>query len=173
MKIIPLAITAFDLSAFDQFAEKATSNSPIRHCDENKITDSGNIYKYIICLEHFLGNKIINLSLANKSLNHISISFGVECEYRFIDIFTDLYGHKINVTKKEDYEDRYFIIISMTLKEWKEAIIENCKKFKDRTVRRTYYKFYELLKQTNLQELFLDYRFDVKEDGSPFMIEDK
>lgn len=170
MKIIPLGMSVIDLMAFDQFAQKATDQSPIRHLDENKIIDSGNLYKYIVALEYFLGNKITRLSLASKSLNHIYISFGIEAEYRFIDIFTDLYGQKISVTKKEDYEDRYFIIISLTLKDWKEAIIDNCASYKDRTVRRTYMQFYEFLKAMNLQELFSEYLVVNNADGTQSMI---
>ena len=158
MIIIPLACTLPNLLELNNYIQKATGNSPIRHFDANNIDPSkiGAVYSYIVALELFLGNKITRITEADQSLEHISLTFGLKCDtYEYL-IFMDICSYKISNIKEEldSRDNKYYLIITMTLKEWKEYIFKySINEVGDLKV--IFDQFYHAFNRANLSELFL------------------
>jgi hypothetical protein len=169
MKITPIAYTSLGWLEFDAFTTKATGHSPIRYLDDNKISP-GSIYAYIVSLELLLGNRIKRISQAQLSLNHINLSFAVECDAVDILMFNDIHAYKITKIKKVERSDIYHLLITMTLQEWKDTIVRNSTLKGDKYLREVMNDFYYLFHKANLGELFEGHDQNELPDGT-FILE--
>jgi hypothetical protein len=172
MKIHPISYSTPDWMAFDKFTTLATGKSPIRYFDEHTITP-GSLYSYIIAIELFLskGNWNHNrISKADVSLNHISLSFAIECDEMDYDVFMDLRCFRNTIVNRNMRSgDNTFILMSLTLKEWKDEIIRHNSVSTETWIRKVFNDFYMLFKQFGLSELFDDYHSYSSTDGTFYL----
>ena len=153
MKITPMGITTPNWPELETFVTNATDISPIRFFDENKIS-VGSIYSHIVALELFLGNEITLIQDADRSLSHIHLSVAIECEDIDVVLFNDIFAQKITRSNRVNRRETYYILMSMTLREWKTLVIEHCQRKSDPMLRKLFNNFYDLLCQSKLTELF-------------------
>ena len=173
MKLTALTYTSPDWMALDNFISRACGISPIRYFDENKITP-GSVYSHIIALELFISQgklRPTRLGLADRSLNHISLTFALECDSDELEMFQDLYAHRVTILSKVDRYEVWFVLLTLTLKELKTTILRHCSRKSDKWHRVTYNAFYNLLQNANLGELFEYYEIRDEHDGT-FSIEE-
>lgn len=156
MKAFPLSLTIPNWPELDTFVNNGTGISPVRYFDENKITP-GDIYSHIIALEIFCDNSIKRIEDANQSLEHISLTIGIECEENEVVLFNDVFARKITRYNMIGRRQRYFSLMTMTLLEWKEIIIKYCVRSVDFDMRKLFNELYQMMCRANLSELFSAY----------------
>lgn len=169
MKIQPLAFTTPGWLAFDTFVSSALGSSPIRFLDDNKISP-GSLYAYIIALEVLLGTNVKRISHAEASLDHISMSFAVECTENDLLLFNDLHVFKITKITTVRRDEICFIFMTATLKEWKEIVIFNSRATTSLYLREIINGLYHIFHRANLGELFEKYEQTELDDGT-FILE--
>ncbi len=166
-----IAGTAVHWQRFVTATNAALGRSPTRSLDEYELP-VGNPSSYVAALAEFArpgSNPLTSVRDGDRLFNHLFFTFLVG-----VDAGTAMSVLKVStgliVTSAEPSRGRENLIVSGTLKAWKDAIVESCVPGTDPDVRRFYNDVWAVFDRLGFRDVFARYQRREQKDNT-FVLE--
>jgi hypothetical protein len=171
--VIPIVVPNINLPQFLKLATDATGHCPNRGVDSSPRTFS-DYGKFIAILAEFQDRRanqpLTVLRDAGSLLHHLSYSFGVYADTE--TIFQIKERTDLHIVSTESLDGERIVLVSGTLREWRDATIECCQERQPFNLRLLFDKVVLLFDKFGLGELWDTLRKRPLADHT-FLLEDK